>query len=334
MTGNIKDLKHIEYELEQVLMVDKHNWIKVAKLLYEIEAKELYKLCASSFTQYVNELSRRFRVHVSTIWRAKAAGESYSKLYGKNINEISSDEVNTTPEQLDILRKVQKIAPKKVVDQLEQKIISGENVRQALKNTWNVYKPLKGGKTERGRKPKKSNSNQMLKTKDDIDSPVESSLMTATNIINSLSYELNWIEDAVGTTCTDFQLFKEIAVYTGTTRYSRRIDAVILAMYQFEIKIIGIEIKVNSHDLESDKKMMEYLSYCDYFFVAIPSTLIQVALNVLPKDMGIVVILDEFSEEGFYYKAILQRKSKKLNPPDTCIKEIQSQLLMKILGWK
>ena len=90
---------------------------------------------------------------MSTLWRAKSAAAVYMEVCGlTEVMLLSEGAIQATPEQLELYGKVRTIAPEKIVKELKEKILAGENVRNELKALWQTYRPLKQGKTERGRK--------------------------------------------------------------------------------------------------------------------------------------------------------------------------------------
>lgn len=57
------------------------------------------------------------------------------------------------------------------------------------------------------------------------------------------------------------------------------------------------EIKANKNDLLSDKKMAEYTPFCDYFWLAVPKSLIESAKSVISKGWGIIAISESDGSE-------------------------------------
>ena len=69
----------------------------------------------------------------------------------------------------------------------------------------------------------------------------------------------------------------EFPVYTGETRHAQRIDLLVIEnittdghLKPYDVRIHGIEIKVSYHDLINDKKMANYVPFCDLNWLAIP----------------------------------------------------------------
>ena len=87
--------------------------------------------------------------------------------------------------------------------------------------------------------------------------------------------------------------FSEFPFFTGTTRHSRRIDFLcvenITTENLWELNILGIEIKVSCNDLQSDEKYTEYTEFFDYFYLAVPKELEEVAKKNKFKGCGLIV---------------------------------------------
>ncbi|MFT5914031.1 MAG: hypothetical protein ACI81T_000518 [Bacteroidia bacterium] len=150
-----KELELIESEFEWLIKNDRKNWVKVAKLLCKVEQGKLYEIKTNSFTQYVLGLAKSNHINASTLWRAKSASAVFMEIVGlENVEDIDASQIKTTPEQLELYGKVRTIAPERIVLELKEKMMRGEGIRNELKALWKTYRPLKHGKTERGRKRK------------------------------------------------------------------------------------------------------------------------------------------------------------------------------------
>ena len=168
--SSLIQLQTIEDELSELIRKTRINWIRTAQILVKVELEKLHESTGKSYTQYVQGLAKQNHINVSTLWRAKSALVLYMELNGlTNYQTVHPLEVLTTPEQLESFSKVRTIAPEKIIEEVKQKMLSGESVRNELKLLWQTYSPLKKGKTERGRKPKDPNEGEAtLKTEKKI----------------------------------------------------------------------------------------------------------------------------------------------------------------------
>lgn len=345
-------LDEIETQLQSLLEYEKRTWTKTAQLLLQVERQGLFKEKARSFTQYIRQLAKRFKMHESNFWRIKKAGEYYLKLNETDDLEVIT-QAKANPEQIEILNKIRTVAPMEIVQDLEKKMLAGEMTQKEFREIWKAYRPAKEGKTERGRKPKQDKQDKQNKQDKQGESApsvlvstsfenektktlVVSNVLTAANILEALRNS-HWMAYTFNQeTIARFQIFKEIAVDTGTSQHARRIDVVAAVKETYKgtlPTILGVEIKVSERDLKQDIKMTEYQAFCHYFYLAIPSdtNMIQLAIEVLTEDIGILCITDTISE-GKYQIQVL-RKALPLHPSPALVGEVYGKLLYHALKW-
>lgn len=333
-------LNEIENQLQDLLEREKHTWTKTAQLLLQVERQGLFKEKARSFTQYIRQLAKQFNMHESNFWRIKKAGEYYLKLNETDDLEVIT-QAKANPEQIEILNKIRTVAPTKVVQDLEKKMLAGKMTQKEFREIWKAYRPAKEGKTERGRKSKEDKQvpialpSTILET-GKKNTPNTLSMLTVANILEALR-DFHWMAYTLNQeTIAQFQIFKEISVNTGTSHHARRIDVVaaIKETYKSALPtILGVEIKVSERDLKQDIKMTEYQAFCHYFYLAIPSdtNMIQLAMEVLTEETGILCITDTIIE-GKYQIQVL-RKALPLHPSPAFVGEVYGKLLYHALKW-
>lgn len=361
-----QNLQNLETQLQELLERDKRNWTKTAQLLIEIERRELFFKRAKSFSQYIRQLAEQFKIHESNFWRVKKAGEYYLKLNDTTNIEVISD-AKTTPEQVEILTKISTVAPPEVVKALEEKMINGETTRQELRDVWKAYRPAKEGKTERGRKPKsKSKTPPPNDSNDSNDSgdlfsqvsqvspvPQPSSALkspppaqsqsakavlaiTAANIVTALKSPQWMIETLKSKEINHLRLFQEVAITVGSSYHARRIDAVAIVRETYKSPlptVLGVEIKTSVSDLLRDMKLTEYMSFCHYFYLAIPNehAFIEAAESVITPSIGLLTLTDKLIDGQ--YQLIVNRKARRLQPHPAILGELYGKCLFHALGW-
>lgn len=332
----LEKLQQIETELSQIIHKDRKNWFRAAKLLIKIEKEKLYQLKAHSFTQYVKKLAVENNINVSTLWRAKSAAMFYAKLLGTtDIETIHEKNVKTTPEQLEYFARVQTIVPSQIVSSLQEKMLRGESIRNELHHLWKMYRPLKHGKTERGRK---SNKIILPKTTFLLESPAQYFLpldentdeknylisknlfqfiiqdqeklhkyaatkeeLTEVNILNALQSN-RWISLTLKKTkISFFQTFTKVEIPL-TPQKIKKIDLVAVAQKQEEDLIpfiLGVTIRINIDSIQYDHVLQELCQFTNYHYIAIPAStiLIEKAKKIIPEHIGIlsVSVLTEFT---------------------------------------
>lgn len=325
------DIKKLENQLQNLLEREKRQWTKTAQLLIDIERSRLYRKQAKSFSQYVRQLAQKFKINESSFWRIKRAGEYYLKLHNTDNIEIIG-KANTSPEQLEILMKISSIAPPNIVQDFKERLISGKTTREELRDTWRTYCKVKKDKPRRGRKSKKQLLDNVIG-----DLFTNSAAMTTANIIQSLKNP-QWAIDTINQKKMDyFQLFTEVAVSSGTSSKPRRIDIVSIVKESNKgplPTVIGIEVKINIHDLKRDMKLTEYIPFCHYFYLAIPNeqAMIDAAASVTTKEIGILCVTDEVVD-GRYKNVIIRKAQRIKKPHPVLLGELYGKCLFHALGW-
>ena len=95
-----------------------------------------------------------------------------------------------------------------------------------------------------------------------------------------------------------YRVFEEFAIDPGTSRHSRRLDALIAenisvpARADNPVNLIGVEIKVDINDLKNDCKMQEYTDFVDQFYLAVPDEqdIVNAALSIILDSWGLITI--------------------------------------------
>jgi len=325
------DIKKLENQLQNLLEREKRQWTKTAQLLIDIERSRLYRNQAKSFSQYVRQLAQKFKINESSFWRIKRAGEYYLKLHNTDNIEIIG-KANTSPEQLEILMKISSIAPPNIVQDFKERLISGKTTREELRDTWRTYCKVKNDKPRRGRKSKKQLLDNVIG-----DLFTNPAAMTTANIIQSLKNP-QWAIDTINQKKMDyFQLFTEVAVSSGTSSKPRRIDIVSIVKESNKgplPTVIGIEVKINIHDLKRDMKLTEYIPFCHYFYLAIPNeqAMIDAAASVTTKEIGILCVTNEVVD-GRYKNVIIRKAERIKKPHPVLLGELYGKCLFHALGW-
>ena len=276
--NSTEELEKIERELEVMVNIDRKNWVNFYLLVKRVKEKELWKVShARSFTQWVKELSRNTKIHETIIWNRYKAGEVYQgyaenkRQEGEEVKDIT--EVKISPDSLVIVEKINKHAPK-MASELIDKVLSGELKRKDLVTAYEAIRPEKPNYSKR-EKINFVDSNSSETSETITDDEIKNKI-TAAKIITTLS-NMEWIgkeksngfkgyreKNEMHAKKNKAHAFSEFAVYTGTSRKSRRIDVLAIEnitkdeFEKHELNIHGIEIKVSKHDLINDTKYTEY----------------------------------------------------------------------------
>ena len=309
-----EELEKIEHELEVMVSIDRKNWVNFYLLVKKVKEKELWKVSnAKSFTQWVKELSRKTKIHETIIWNRFKAGEIYQgyvenkKKVGEDVKNIT--EVSVSPYYLVIVEKINKHAPE-LASKLIDKVLRGELKRKDLVTAYEAIRPEKPNYSKRQKieyvDSDSSETNETI-SNDEIKNKI-----TAAKIVTTLS-TMKWLgkesnngfkgyrtKNEMEVQKNKAQAFTEFAVYTGTSRKSRRIDVLAIEnitkdeFEKHELNLHGIEVKVSKSDLLNDTKYTEYGEFVDYMWLAIPIELVEDARNTKFSECGIIVV----SENG------------------------------------
>ncbi|GAA4852245.1 hypothetical protein [Algivirga pacifica] len=363
----LRALKQVELEFDIIIQKDRRNWLKVAKLLDTIEKQELYKVKARSFTEYVRELSKKSGVNISTLWRARSGARVFMEINNiPAIEEIDERTVKTTPEQLEMFGKVRTIAPEGIVENVKERLLKGEGMRHELKELWKIYRPLKGGQTERGRKPKVEEeepapqyevpfSAKAVKVNKSIEENRYVQLMkdyqkmqrfhisdediTEANIINALRTR-RWVSLTLDQyEINKFNSFVNFFVDEHAVKNEEGMDLLALVRKDVEDKgklplVFGVTDVAHLDNLESFEAIQRNATFCNYYYVAVPMyhEHLKKALEILDESIGIIAVGEELQEDTKHELKIVRRSPYHEIEVEKKI-QLFSSVSLRALGW-
>ncbi len=130
-------------------------WVVVGEFLERVRASESWKKeGANSFTEWVRSLAP---FSVATLWRYHAAARYLKQLSeklakGKKPQEsLESLPGTVSPENIELLAKLARVAPSSVLEPLTEGVLNGSIRRNELRRTWQAFRPALAGRTARGR---------------------------------------------------------------------------------------------------------------------------------------------------------------------------------------
>lgn len=304
----LKELNNIEGQLSQYLAADKKNWIKTYLLMTEVQEKELYTINYRSYTKWVNHLADNLSIHVSTLWARLKAGKNYTEYaarateQGRNVPKIT--EINVSPDSLNLCAKVAgKNAGEmdKLIDQVLTGNLTRDNLRQAAKARKAAGGFVATSKFDCIQAKDRTEMEEKINAADIILALQSSKWLFEQAITNPVWEKVitdprnpvrkNYIKEK-------YRVFEEFSVDPGTSRYSRRLDALIAenisvpARADNPVNLIGVEIKVDINDLKNDSKMQEYTDFVDQFYLAVPDeeAIISAALSIKLDTWGLIIV--------------------------------------------
>ena len=157
---NMSSASYICVVIVDMLIRDdlRRSWGQVAEELLHIEKTEEWKkMGIPSFSTFMEETAKRSNRTKSTLWRLRSAGNFYKDLRqqldpeGKSLPSLTDPALKASPESLEILAKITRVAPSEVLEKLQLRTIHGTISRRELRDIWESYRPVLGGMTKRGR---------------------------------------------------------------------------------------------------------------------------------------------------------------------------------------
>lgn len=119
-------------------------------------------------------------------------------------------------------------------------------------------------------------------------------------VVNYRSFTkwVNHLADSLSIHVSTYRVFEEFAIDPGTSRHSRRLDALIAENISVpphtdnQVNLIGVEIKVDVNDLKNDCKMQEYTDFVDQFYLAVPDEedIVNAALSIKLDTWGLIIV--------------------------------------------
>ena len=317
-------LEDIERELRECIRADTANWTRIYSLMERVNTDGLYSPHFRSFSAWVNGMAESIGCHVSLLWARLKAGRSYAEYQkraaaaGRSVPDIESLK-NVSPDSISLAQKVGG-RDTAVVDHLMERVVAGDLTREDLRAAA-ATRSAAGGYVSKSRfdrddrdagsDPDTSDTSGNLgdpdsapDTPDAPETKSESAAQTAAEIVLALRKSKNWIGsfsfDHDDNHPPKYRLLTEFPVDTGTSRYVRRIDALVIEnetvnahdSRNISLCMHGVEIKVSVHDLLDDHKMAEYVNFVDYFYIAVPdrNDMIEAAESIRLSEWGLLAV--------------------------------------------
>lgn len=298
----LQALNEIEGQLSQYLAADKKNWIHTYLLMSEVQDKELYAAQYHSYTKWVNHLADSLSIHVSTLWARLKAGKNYAEYatrateQGRTVPKIT--EIDVSPDSLNLCAKV---AGKNAgeMDKLVDQVLAGDLTRENLRQAAGEF--VARSRFDCVQAKDRTEMEEKITAADIILALQSSSWLFSQSTDNPIwekvitdprkSVKKTYIKEK-------YRVFEEFPVNSGTSRHSRRLDALIAENISVPphtdnpVNLIGVEIKVDVNDLKNDCKMQEYTDFVDQFYLAVPDEedIVNAALSIKLDTWGLIIV--------------------------------------------
>lgn len=285
-------------------------WGRVSSLLVLVEQQGYWRDEATSFTRWVNSHAVVFGSKPATLWRLVASGKYYEKFRAEYphffpypLHELP-DQVS--PENIELLYKLSRVAPKDLFGPLIEKVMCGRITRSELRTAWVRFRPALEGQTARGK--------GVTPPKLSVQAGKESELLTEALILHRLlggSSEWTGLKNL-----TVFKPYSELECSDVI-----RFDAVIVTKgKQSRLLFHGIEVLKRLYPHSADKLKSLQLR-CDLMWVVLPQLPQGNELQRLPDNVGLIVVdsdvqvirparLEPGHDTCALAKAILERELK------------------------
>lgn len=304
---NNNELINIEKELNTLVERDRQNWSGFYILLKKVEDNKLWEGHYNSFTAWIKHFANANKIQESVLWNRKKAGEIYQNYYARKLQKQKKvADIQTVDIAQDSLILIEKIARKdpELLDELTDKAINKELKKKDLQEAYRIIKAKKDAEKELKTQleaNKDISQDEKEKILENI-KDLKTATLTAIDVVNALKKN-NWLDvkKEGRKSFKDFyeqdkyKVFTEFPVFAGTTRNSRRIDALIcenLTEERWKLNLHAVEIKVSKSDLVNDHKYTEYADFTDFIWLAIPEELVADARETKLGKCGILVIKD------------------------------------------
>lgn len=133
------------------------GWGQMALDLIRVEQNAEWKARHSSLSAYIEHEAAARQTTKSTLWRLRSAGLYYLDILrrldpaGDRLPALDDPRLDASPESLELAAKISRVAPEHLVKSLELGAAEGTITRRELRDLWETYRPVLGGKTKRGR---------------------------------------------------------------------------------------------------------------------------------------------------------------------------------------
>jgi hypothetical protein len=211
---------------------------------------------ADNFTQWVRDFAEIAGKKEASLWRYKASVvyflSSAAKLakYQIEISDFYDLSKKASPENLELLLKLERVVPEHELEDLYQKVYTGSIRRVDLRDKWIIYRALIGEKTAKGRNVK----NKRYFTKD------AKSSIKLSNDLNLLRDEFHNLINVSKQNIHRFYIDYEIDGKDLQSSSIVKFDKEEIHVHAF-YKVEGIVTDARKHSFEF------YQSYADFFWI-------------------------------------------------------------------
>ena len=276
-------------EIAALTQGQSRSWAHIGYLLDRIDQTDYWRNEAKSFTEWLKGHAESLGLKESTLWRYLTAGRYYIKLRealtGRGVSCPPLGELpdKVSPENLELLSKLARVAPDNALQRLAEQVLSGGITRAELRTVWQAYRPARGGRTARGLGVPPPRIN--LRNREQFESLTEAMVLTSL-----ASGDPSWS----GIRNPDlYELFMHISPESdGATprRYIFDAVAVIRDRKSDPLQIHGIEIAGGFH-VNWSGKLEGMAPYFNFLWIAVPEQAERIEKLTVPDFVGILRVM-------------------------------------------
>ncbi len=308
-------------EIAALTQDEPRSWAQIGHLLDGVDRTDYWRQEAKSFTEWLKGRSESLGLKESTLWRYLTASRYYIKLRdtltGRGVSCPPLGELpgKVSPENLELLSKLARVAPDDVLQRLAEQVISGGITRAELRTAWQAYRPALGGRTARGLGVPPPRIN--LRNREQFESLTEAMVLTSL-----ASGDPSWS----GIRNPDFyELFMQISpesVGAVPRRYTFDAVAVVRERKNDPLQIHGIEIAGGFH-LNWSGKLEGMAPYFDFLWVAVPEQAERMEKLDTPDFVGVLRVMSG--------RVVVERPARQSALLGSRVLEMTKGLLLKTL---
>jgi hypothetical protein len=263
------------------------SWADLGLLLDRVDTTGAWKASARSFTDWVRGQSPALGLREASLWRYLAAVRYYRSLAESTpgsapMPALDSVAHRVSPENLEILAKVSRVAPADVTTRLTDRVLAGTLNREALRQTWRAYRPALAGRTARGRGVRAPRVNWS--------DPTQYGALLAAETLTSLAQNPT---DWLGDTMPDLlELFTPVEFVPAGQSAPIRFDAVVALRERRgdPLRFHGVEVRGPDTPPLKGARLDRLLGACDYLWLALHELAAPPGRQAVPEGVGLIFV--------------------------------------------
>jgi hypothetical protein len=291
-------------------------------MLDRTDANGDWSRSASTFSDWMGAEAQKLGLGASNLWRYLASVRYYETLRrrlsgaGFKIPRLLDLPSSVSPENLEILSKLERAMPAVNFNELASDVLAGQVTRAKLRDTWLAFRPALGGRTARGK-------GAQAPTIDPRDPDQHSSVLEALVYTALSNYGPSWTgapNPAI------YQLITNVVPEPNSQTESRTtldLVAVIQEVKDGPILLHGVEIRGNNLVARVPRMLQAQSLYCHSMWLAVPKVSPELDALAIPAKFGLLVTANE--------KIQVVRKAEQ-RPNDGLTGQLAKGLVARLLG--